>query len=110
MSKYLIQANYVGEGVQGIINEGGTGRRKALEKAAEATGGRVEAMYFAFGETDVFCIVNFPDNVTALAGSLVGNASGRVKATYTPLMTPEDVDRAAGKAKQVTDAYRPPGS
>jgi hypothetical protein len=32
MPKYLIQANYVGEGLKGLLREGGSGRRAAVEK------------------------------------------------------------------------------
>ena len=31
MSKYLIQANYNAEGAKGIVHDGGTGRRAAIE-------------------------------------------------------------------------------
>jgi hypothetical protein len=40
---------------------------------------------------------------------LLGNASGEVKVTYTPLITPEEVDQAAEKGRQMPDAYRAPG-
>jgi uncharacterized protein with GYD domain len=109
MPKYLIQVSYVGEGVAGVLKEGGSARVKASVKAIEALGGRIEAMYFAFGETDAFIIVDMPDNVSAVASSLVGNASGRVKITCTPLITPEEVDQAAEKGRQISAAYRPPG-
>ena len=109
MPKYLIQASYVGEGLPGLLKEGGTGRRKASEQVIEALGGRVEAMYYAFGETDAFIIVELPDNVSAVACSLMVNASGEVKVSYTPLITPEEVDQAAEKGRQIHAAYRAPG-
>jgi len=56
----------------------------------------------------VFIIVDLPDNVSAVTGSLVTNASGTVKVTYTPLITPEEVDQAAEKGRQISAAYRPP--
>ncbi len=109
MPKYLIQVSYVGEGVTGLLKEGGSGRRQASERVIEALGGRVEAMYYAFGETDAFIIVDLPDNVSAVTASLMVNASGRVKVTYTPLFTPEEVDQAAEKGRQIPAAYRAPG-
>lgn len=109
MPKYLIQGSYMSEGVKGVLKEGGSGRRQAVEQAAQALGGRVEAMYFAFGDTDVFVIVDLPDHVSAVAGSLVGNATGTVKISYTVLITPEEVDQAAEKGRQLAAAYRPPG-
>jgi hypothetical protein len=33
MPKYMIQASYVGEGLQGLLKEGGTKRREAVDYA-----------------------------------------------------------------------------
>ena len=65
MPKYLVQANYVGEGIKGLLKDGGTGRRAAVEKLFGSVGGKVEAFYYAFGDTDLFVIADLPDNVTA---------------------------------------------
>lgn len=105
MPKYLVQANYVGEGIKGLIKEGGTGRRAVVEKLFESVGGKVEAFYYAFGETDLFVVADLPDNVTAASLSLTVNASGAAVTKITVLLTPEEVD-AAGKK---SPAYRPPG-
>jgi uncharacterized protein with GYD domain len=109
MAKYLVQGTYSQEGVKGILNEGGSKRREAMEKAAKAMGGTLEAVYFAFGDVDIFVILDLPDNVTATAASLVVNATGTVKATYTVLITPEEVDQAAEKAGKLIGEYRAPG-
>jgi uncharacterized protein with GYD domain len=105
MSKYLIQANYVGEGLKGLLKEGGSGRRAAIEKFFGSVGGKVEALYYAFGDTDVFIIADVPDNVTAAALSLTVNASGSVTAKVTVLLTAEEIDAAAKKSP----SYRAPG-
>jgi uncharacterized protein with GYD domain len=105
MPKYLIQASYVGEGLKGLLKEGGSSRRAAVETVIMGMGGTLESFYYAFGENDVVGIGDFPDNVTAAAFSLAVNASGAVKAKTTVLMTPEEVDEAAKK----TVDYRPPG-
>ena len=106
MSKYLVRANYVGNGVKGLLAEGGTKRRDAARAAIESGGGTLDSMYFAFGETDVFGIADFPDEASATAVSLMINASGSVAINLTPLMTPEDVDAAVAK----TASYRAPGT
>jgi uncharacterized protein with GYD domain len=105
MPKYLIQANYVGEGIKGLLKEGGSSRRATIGKLLGSVGGRVEAFYYAFGDTDVFVIVDLPDNVTAAALSLTINATAAVTVKVTALLTPEEIDAAAKK----TLAYRPPG-
>ena len=105
MPKYLIQANYVGEGLKGLLKEGGSSRRATIEKLLGSVGGRVEAFYYAFGDTDAFVIVDLPDNVTAAALSLTINATAAVTVKITALLTPEEIDAAAKKSP----SYRPPG-
>jgi uncharacterized protein with GYD domain len=105
MSKYLVKGNYVGDGVKGLMQEGGSRRRDAAAVAIESVGGSLDWFYFAFGDTDVLGICDFPDEASATTASLAIPATGAVSVTLTPLMTPEDVDAAAAK----TPAYRPPG-
>jgi uncharacterized protein with GYD domain len=101
----LLQANYVGDGVKGLLKEGGTSRRTAAEKAIKSVGGTMEAFYFAFGETDAYVVAEVPDQVSMAALSLTISASGAVATRTTVLMTAEEVDAAAKK----TPAYRAPG-
>ena len=105
MPKYLFQANYVGEGVKGLLKEGGSSRRAAVEKAAQSLGGKLEAFYYAFGDTDAYVIVDLPDNATATALALTVNSSGVTVVKTTVLMTPEEVDAAVKKSP----SYRAPG-
>jgi uncharacterized protein with GYD domain len=106
MPKYLIQANFhFGEGAEGLLRDGGTSRRAAVEQLWQSLGGRVEAFYFAFGETDVFIIGELPDNVSAAAGTLNVIASVLITAKTTVLLTPEEIDQAVKKSV----SYRPPG-
>ena len=53
MSRYLIEASYTVEGTKGLMKEGGTARRTAVQKMVEKLGGRLEAFYFGFGDHDV---------------------------------------------------------
>ena len=105
MSKYLVQANYVGQGIGGLIKEGASGRRAAVDSLLASVDAKVEAFYYAFGETDLFIIVDAPDNVTAAALSLTIRAAGTATAKITTLLTSEEVDSAVKK----TPSYRPPG-
>ena len=65
MAKYLVQGNYVGAGVAGLLKEGGSSRREAASKAIESVGGTLESMYYAFGDVDVYAIVEMPDTASA---------------------------------------------
>ena len=105
MPKYLFRGSYVGEGVKGLLSEGGSKRREAVEQAAKGMGGTVESFYFAFGEDDVLGVIDLPDNVSAAAFALMVSASGAVTLKTTVLITPEEIDQAAKK----TVDYRPPG-
>jgi uncharacterized protein with GYD domain len=96
MPKYLVQANYVGEGVKGLLKEGGTSRRAVVEKMIQSLGGTLDAFYYAFGETDLFVIADVPDNESMAAIALTVGATGTVTVKTTVLMTPEEID-AAGK-------------
>ncbi len=105
MPKYMIHGNYVGEGIKGLLKEGGTSRRETVKKLVEGMGGTMEAFYYTFGDDDVFVIFEAPDNVSVAAISLVVNATGAVSAKTTVLLTPEEIDEAAKKSVD----YRPPG-
>lgn len=105
MPKYLVEASYTAEGLKGLLKDGGSGRRAAVEAAAKSLGGKLEAMYFAFGKHDVVTIIETPDNVSAAAMALAVNASGTVVTRTTPLLTPAEVDQATKKAVQ----YAAPG-
>ncbi|MBI5018109.1 MAG: GYD domain-containing protein [Deltaproteobacteria bacterium] len=106
MPRYLVKASYTVEGTKGLLKEGGTGRRKAVQQAVEGLGGKLEAFYYAFGETDVYGIAEMPDNVSAAAFSLLVAASGAARVTGVVLITPEEIDQATKKAT----TYRPPGA
>ena len=105
MPKYLIEANYVGQGVSGLLKEGGTRRREAVDELFKSMDGTMEAFYFAFGEKDVFIIGELPDNATAAALTLKVNAAGAATCRTTVLISPLEVDQAVKK----TATYRPPG-
>jgi len=105
MPKYLFQGSYTEQGLKGLLKEGGSKRREAVEQLAKGMGGTLEVFYYAFGDDDFFIICDVPDNVDATAVSLMVNASGAVKARVTVLITPEEVDQATEK----TVNYRPPG-
>ena len=105
MPKYLLQVNYVGEGVKGLLKEGGTKRRAAAEQAAKSMGATMESFYYAFGDTDAYVIGDFPDNASAAALALTVSASGAATVKTTVLMTCEELDAAVKKSP----VYRAPG-
>ncbi|HET7170003.1 MAG TPA: GYD domain-containing protein [Gaiellales bacterium] len=105
MPKYLVKAQYSAEGAKGIQSAGGTSRRDVVAKMAEGLGGSLDSFYFAFGETDAYVVLDLPDNRAAAAASIAVGATGAATSEVVVLLTPEDVDAAAGLSVD----YRPPG-
>ncbi len=104
--KYLIQAVYTATGTKGLLKDGGSRRKTAVNILMKELGGSVEAFYYSFGESDVVVIVDLPNNVAAAALSLAVAASGRLTLKTTPLLDPAEIDEATKK----TAKYSPPGS
>ena len=105
MAKYMLRANYTRQGLAGLLKEGGSGRRRALTQTVEGVGGNVEAMYYAFGDCDLYLIVELPDEASAAALSLAIGAAGALDLKITVLLTPETIDEAVAKSVP----YRAPG-
>jgi uncharacterized protein with GYD domain len=105
VTKYLAKSSYSLEGIQSLLKDGGIEKREAVQQLAASLGGTVEAYYYAFGETDAYVILDFPDNVSAATASLVVSAAGRARVKMTVLLTPEEVDEVAKKSA----VYAAPG-
>jgi uncharacterized protein with GYD domain len=105
MAKYLISASYSAEGLRGLQKDKASGRRQALATAVEGAGGKVECLYFALGQEDVYAIVDMPDNASVAALAVAASATGLVHTRTTTLMTVEEVDQALAKSVN----YRAPG-
>ena len=54
-------------------------------------------MYFAFGDVDVYPIVDLPDHASAAALSLAVNQSGAISSKTVVLLTPEELDGRRGR-------------
>jgi uncharacterized protein with GYD domain len=105
MPKYMISGSYVGEGISGLLKDGGTKRKEAVEQLMGSLGGTVESLHFAFGADDFFIICDAPDNVKAAAGALIASSTGAVSVKVTVLLTPEELDAVS----KISVPYRAPG-
>ncbi len=105
MPKYLVSGSYSAEGLRGLQKDKASGRRQAVTAAIEGVGGKLECVYFALGEEDVYLVVDMPDNASVAALGIAASASGLVRTRSTALMTVEEVDQAL--AKNIN--YRAPG-
>lgn len=106
MPKFLIKASYNPDGVRGLLKEGGSKRRAAVQKVVESMGGTLDAFYYAYGPDDAVIIADLPDATSGIALSLTVNATGAVRLSTTPLISPEEIDSASKK----TVKYKAPGS
>jgi len=106
MAKYLVTGSYTLTGIKGVVAEGGSGRREAVEKLAASLGGSLESFYFAFGGDDFHVIVDLPSNEAAAAVAMTIAAAGTVSARTVVLLTPEEVDAAT----KLSPSYRAPGA
>jgi uncharacterized protein with GYD domain len=106
MAHYLFSASYTEAGLAGLVKEGAASRIKALEDSASSLGGKLEAMYWSFGKSDVIVLVELPDNVAAAAISTTVAAAGAARIVTTVLLTADEVD----KARELHPSYRAPGA
>ncbi len=106
MPRYMFRVNYTLDGLQGLMKEGGTGRRKAAETLISSLGGQLVSFDYAFGEDDVYVICELPDDEATAAASLRITASGAVTVHTVKLLIPEQIDTAIDRELD----YRKPGA
>ena len=106
MPKYLFRASYSREGVNGLLEVGGSSRANALQESVGSVGGTLEAFYYAFGDDDLIMIADLPDDAAATALSLRISAVGAIAVKTTVLLDPTVVDEAITRSV----SYTPPGS
>jgi len=105
MRTYLWRVSYSASGSEGLLGEGGSSRRAAVEQLVGGLGGSIEAWFYAFGEDDLYVIAHLPDDEAAAAVSLQVAATGAARIRTTVLLTAEQIDQAA----TTPVAYRSPG-
>ncbi len=106
MPKYLFEASYSADGVRGLLKDGGSKRAQVVTDLIQVAGGSLEALYYAFGDRDVYVIADLPDEEAAISLSLAVTASGALSVKTTVLIDPATVDAAVQKSV----SYAPPGS
>jgi uncharacterized protein with GYD domain len=106
MGHYLFRASYTQQGIAGVMKEGGTARRAAVERLVASVGGRLEAAYWALGDDDFIAIAELPDNAAAARLAATVGATGTVRVTTTVLLTAAEVDDAMNRGAD----YRAPGA
>lgn len=84
-------------------------REAAARKLIEAIGGKLHHLFFAFGQWDVICLIEAPDDKAMMACAAAVASAGTVSASSTvKLMTAADAMAAMTTAGKVTGAYKAP--
>jgi uncharacterized protein with GYD domain len=94
MPKYLIQGSYTADGIAALRKAGGTERVQQVKAFMEGAGGKLDALYWAFGSDDIVGILDFPDNATAAGAALTAAEGGQIRLHTTVLLTAAEVDDA----------------
>jgi uncharacterized protein with GYD domain len=105
MPNFLIKGSYTAQGMKGLQKDKASGREKAIAAACTAAGGKLDAIYYALGDDDVFALVDMPSHrhVTSLCVTVA--ASGMASTRTVPLLTVAEMDEALTQSVN----YRPPG-
>ena len=106
MALYLVQGSYSSSSVAAMVAHP-TDRAAAIRTVLKRMGGKLQGMWFSFGEFDVVAVIELPDNVDAAAVAMAIGATGSV-ADYrtTPLLTTAQAKEAMEKAAGA--GYKPP--
>jgi len=84
-------------------------RTETVSRMLEDAGCKLKGLWYAFGRSDGFALIEAPDNVTSASISIAISASGAFrKFETTVLMTQDELLKALKKAQDV--AYVAPGA
>jgi uncharacterized protein with GYD domain len=99
MAKYAVMGGYTAEAWSKMIDSPGD-RVAAVQKVAQAAGGKLEQFFWSFGDDDYLAIIDAPDDISAAAVSIAVGSSGSLRNLRTiKLITPEEGRKVLEKAK-----------
>lgn len=108
MSFYLYQLTYSTDAIKAMVANP-SDREAAARKLIEALGGKLHHLFFAFGEHDIVCLIEGPDDIFMMAGAAAVASSGVASAaSTTKLFTAAEAMTALTQAGKVTGSYKPP--
>jgi uncharacterized protein with GYD domain len=108
MTQYLIEVGYTPEAWSNQVQN----RANVIERitpAVTACGGTIECLYYAFGDSDLVGIIDFPQPEDAAAFALTVTASGALRSyRTTQLLTVDQGLEAMKRAQKAQKVYAPP--
>lgn len=109
MPKYAVLFSLTSDSLAGFISNPDD-RREPVSKLAEATGGKLEAYYWMFGQYDGLAIFEVPDSDSMAAAAFIAISTGAFKQFEThELISPDNLVQIAQRAQSARSSYRPPG-
>lgn len=107
MPHYMFQAKYSVDAFGAMLKEP-QDRTAAGRAITEAAGGKLDTLYFCFGDYDVMAIIEAPDDQAMASAAMVLAASGAFSGgKTTKLMTGAEAKSAMEKAGSIASSYTP---
>lgn len=107
MALYLYQLSYTADSWKAQV-QSPQDVRDRVAAASEKLGGRLVHAWYSLGDYDLVAILEYPDNVSVAAASIMVIAGGALKAgKTTPLLTIEEGMAALQKAGEAAGLYKP---
>jgi uncharacterized protein with GYD domain len=108
MTKYLIEVGYTAAAWSNQV-ENPQKVTDRIAPAVKACGAKIESMYYAFGDSDLIGIIDFPKPEDAAAFALAVTANGALRSyRTTPLLSVDEGMAAMKHAQEVRRVYSPP--
>ena len=108
MAHYLIEVGYTPQSWNAQIDKQGNAVDR-ITPALDACGAKLECLYYAFGDSDVVGVIDFPTPEDAASFSLAIGASGALRSFRTThLLSIEQGIASMKKAAHVRKVYDAP--
>lgn len=108
MAHYLIEVGYTPQSWSTQIDKPGNPIDR-ITPSLEALGGKLECLYYAFGDVDVVGIVDFATAEDAAAWALAIGSSGALRLfRTTPLLSIDQGMESLRRAGEARKTYAPP--
>ena len=108
MAHYLIEVGYTAQAWSTQVDEQANVVDR-ISPALKACGGKLESIYYAFGDCDLIAIIDFKNAEDAAGFALAVTASGALRSyKTTPLLTVDQGIASMKRAAQARKAYTPP--
>lgn len=108
MARYMIEVGYTPQAWTSQIDDQPNVVSR-ITPAVKASKGKIESVYYAFGDADLIAIIDWPTAEDAAAFGLAVTGSGALRSyKTTALLTVEQGIEAMRRAAEVRGAYTPP--